>query len=86
MIEDVWQRIIANEGKTFFQMRGNEFQYIIKANSVHLNRTNRTISKKTFEDALEFVPLENTVPIQKLQAPSYIYGILMDHRIRKGLW
>jgi hypothetical protein len=32
------------------------------------------------------VPLENTVPVQHLRGPSYIYAILMDPRIRQDDW
>ena len=38
------------------------------------------------EEALKFVPLNNTVPLQNLQAPSYLFAILMDKRIRKSDW
>lgn len=38
------------------------------------------------EKALERVPLKNTVAVQDLLAPSYIYGILMDARIRESDW
>jgi hypothetical protein len=31
-------------------------------------------------------PLPNTVPVQNLQGPSYLYAILMDSRIRDGDW
>ncbi len=85
-IEIVWDRIKACEGEAFHQMRGKEFSYIIIANSIKLSTTNRSISKKTFDQALSFVPLSDTTPIQHLQAPSYIYAILMDNRIRTGSW
>lgn len=86
MIEIIWKKIIENKGKKFMQIRGNEFTYEVKGNSIYLSRTNRSISKKTFEEALNFVPLQNTTKIQHLQAPSYLYAILMDSRINNGLW
>ena len=47
----------------------------------------RVLVKGTFfvcleRKALEFVPLNNTVPIQHLSALSYLYAILMDAKIR----
>jgi len=81
LIVDVWNRILKNEGETFRQIRGKTFTYTVVANSLKLSTTNRSISKKTIEQALEFLPLENTTPLQNLQAPSYLYAILTDKRI-----
>lgn len=78
MIDEVWNRIQHEHGKSFIQMRGKEFTYSVSGNILYLNSTNRSITKKVIEEALQFVPLENTVPIQYLQAPSYMYAILMD--------
>ncbi|MEO2076629.1 MAG: hypothetical protein ABGX20_14765 [Bacillus sp. (in: firmicutes)] len=86
MIDVVWQRIIENEGQVFMQIRGGEFTYKVSGNTIKLSRTNRTVAKSTFVEALKFVPLENTVPLQPLQAPSYLFAILMDNRIRKSDW
>jgi hypothetical protein len=86
MIEFVWQRIKECEGEVFKQIRGGEFTYKVKGNTIELSRTNRSVSKATIEETLKYVPLENTVPLQRLQAPSYLYAILMDKRIRKNDW
>ena len=86
-IEVIWKRIVENECKEFKQKRGKIFTYsLIGKNTIKLNTTNRSISKSQFEKALNFVPLDKTTLIQNLQAPSYIYGILMDDRIRKENW
>ncbi|WP_079491640.1 hypothetical protein [Maledivibacter halophilus] len=61
-----------------------QFKYQIINNSIVLDRTNRSISKNEIEKALAFVALENTVPLQHLQAPSYIYAILIDDRIKQS--
>lgn len=81
-IEIIWERICENEGSTFYQLKGKEFTYTVKGNYIKLSTTNYNVAKSTFEKALEFVPFENTVPIQHLSAPSYLYAILMDKRIR----
>jgi hypothetical protein len=86
MIEQVWNRILKNEGEVFKQIRGKEFTFAITGHSISLNSTNRIVSKRTIEQALNYVPLENTVPLQHLQAPSYLFAILMDNRIRKNDW
>ena len=86
MIEIVWGRIKESEGDIFTQIRGKRFTYKVKGNLLKLDTTNRSISKTVILQALEFVPLSNTVPVQHLQAPSYIYAILMDKRIRQDNW
>ncbi|ADL52963.1 hypothetical protein [Clostridium cellulovorans] len=85
-IEELWKRIEECEGQVFRQIRGGEFTYKVKGNVIELNRTNRVVCKSTFEEALKHVPLVNTVPLQRLQAPSYLYAILMDTRIRSNNW
>ena len=80
-IDEIWKNIQRHQGETFLQIRGKPFMYSVVTNNVHLHTTNRSISKKTFEHALEFMPLSSTTPIQHLQAPSYIYAILTDKRI-----
>lgn len=81
MIEEVWQRIVNNEGNVFTQIRGKEFTYIVVGTSIQLMTTNQLVAKSEFEKALSCLPLSNTVPIQHLRAPSYIYAILTDNRI-----
>ena len=80
-IELIWERICRHEGETFRQIKGKEFTYTVNGNSIKLSTTNYNIAKSTFEKALAFLPLENTVPIQHLSAPSYLYAILTDSRI-----
>jgi len=85
-LEELWARIEAYEGSVFRLIRAGEFTYSIVGSGLKPSRTNRILPKSQFEKALEFVPLENTAPIQKLQGPSYIFAILMDPRIRGNDW
>lgn len=85
-IEVLWERIKECEGQMFQQIRGGEFSYKVKGNLIVLSRTNRSVSKSIFNEALKEVPLKNTVPLQNLQAPSYLYAILMDKRIMRNDW
>lgn len=84
--ESVWRRIVGHSGQTFHQLRGKPFTYQARGRTIYLHTTNRMISRTAIEKALERVPLENTVAVQDLSAPSYIYGILMDQRISTGDW
>jgi hypothetical protein len=84
--EVVWARIEASQGQTFRQLRGGEFTYEVESGCVAPDRTNRLIPRAHFERAWEMAPLENTVPLQSLQGPSYLFAILMDSRINAGEW
>ena len=84
--DTVWQRIVSYSGKTFTQIRGGKFTYEIVGGHVIPDRTNQQIPKSHFEDAFQLLPLENTVPVQHLRGPSYIFAILMDYRIRNDDW
>ena len=83
-IDDVWRRITAHAGERFRQIQGGEFTYDIENEHVVPDRTNQRIPKSHFKEAIRFVPLPNTVPVQHLRGPSYIYAILMDQRIRQN--
>ena len=85
-IDIVWGRIVAHEGETFHQIRGKAFEYEVHSGYLRPDTTNQNIPRAAFEEALELVPLKNTVPVQHLRGPSYIYAILMDKRIRKADW
>jgi len=85
-IDAVFGRIAAHAGEAFHQIRGAEFRYVVQAEHVIPDRTNQRIAKSEFAKALELVPLPDTVAIQSLRGPSYIYSILMDDRIRAGEW
>ena len=83
-IDTVWARIRASAGEQFYQIRGKAFTYEVQGSSVKPEGVNQNIPRSHFEDALELVPLESTVPVQHLRGPSYIYAILMDQRIRRS--
>lgn len=84
--ETIWARIKAHEGKTFRQIRGGEFTYSVVGSAIIPDRTNQNIPRAHLEEAVGLLPLQNTVPVQHLRGPSYIYAVLMDRRIREGDW
>lgn len=86
IIDTIWDRIKAHASEKFQQIRGKNFQYEVGGDYIKLGTTNQAIPKKHIAEALEIAPLENTVSVQHLRAPSYIYAILMDKRIRKNDW
>lgn len=85
-IAEVWSRIEQHQGEVFTQIRGGEFTYAVDGRNLKLDRTNWFIRRADIEQALDLVPLRNTVVVSHLNAPSYIYAILMDGRIRQQDW
>jgi hypothetical protein len=85
-IEALWSRLAEHQGETFTQIRGSEFTYQLTDRALLPDRTDWAISKAAFAEALDLVPLANTVPVQHLSGPSYLYATLMDPRIRQGDW
>ena len=84
--ETIWRRIKQHKGEKFTQLRGGEFTYEVSGVAIIPDRTNQNLPRAHFEEASKLLPLENTVPVQHLRGPSYIYAILMDHRIRQSDW
>jgi len=85
-IDDVWHRIVEHAGERFRQVRGREFTYTICGNVLRLDTTPWSFSKGHLKRALSLLPLESTVPIRHLMAPSYIFALLTDRRIAAGEW
>jgi hypothetical protein len=84
--ERVWQRIVRHSGEVFHQIRGKPFTYLARGRTITLHTTNRHISRTAIEKALARVPFISTSAVQDLSAPSYVYAILMDSRIRQVDW
>lgn len=82
----IWKRIEAHQGEKFHQIRGQEFTYKVVSGAVIPSTTNRQLPRSHFAEAANLLPLRNTVPVQHLQGPSYLYAILMDRRIRQTDW
>lgn len=81
MIDEIWSRIVAHEGKAFRQIRGKEFTYTVRGQALKPSTTNQIIPRSEFEKALGRWPFGNTVALQDLRGPSYIFAILKDPRI-----
>jgi hypothetical protein len=80
--DEVWQRIVALRGETFYQKRGKPFIYTISGNSLKPSITNRQLPRSHFARAFARRPLDGPGQLQDLQGPSYLFAILTDPRIR----
>ncbi len=86
-IEKVWNRIVAYEGETFHQLKGQAFTYRVEGNAIVPSTTKVRIQKSQFAKALVAVPFEKVADVPKdVFGPSYVYAILMDPRIRSDDW
>lgn len=85
-ISTVWSRIEAHAGEDFTLTRGDTFQYEVPGNYLRPLGRVRHLSRTNFAKALDRLPLENTRAVSDLQGPSYVFAILMDHRIRRSDW
>jgi len=86
-IEAIWANIVKNEGEIFNQIKGQAFTYTVnnRKTRIKLSTTNQSITRNLFEQAANLYPFENTVPLQHLRAPSYLFALLSDKRIVKIL-
>jgi hypothetical protein len=85
--EEIWNRIIASQGKTFHTIKDLPFTYRIRGNALIPDRTGYQISKKDFERALKMVPISGPGKINYLvRGPAYVWAILHDQRISQGEW
>lgn len=83
---EIWMRIASHAGERFHQVRGGAFSYVVTGDYLRFDRTAQPLPRKHLEEAYGLVPLRSTAEVQHLRAPSYIYAILMDPRIRQSDW
>lgn len=86
-LNEIWNRIIAHAGETFYTITGLEFTYDIREDKFYPSRTNFGIAKSDFETAYQYVPIERPSLINwVVRGPSYIWAVLHDQRISEGRW
>lgn len=82
IFDEVWKRIISNEGVTFITKTGKEFSYTIKGEGLKTTRTDYRLSKTDFEKAYKMMPIDGPGIISDLvRGSAYIWAILNDKRI-----
>lgn len=78
---EVWARILDFEGNFFFTDSGEQFVYATGSDYLAIRKTSYKIPRADIEKAVALYPFKNSVPLQHLRHPSYIYAILTDERI-----
>ena len=83
----VWERITGHGGEFFQTSKGRYFTYRIEEDALLPSQTDLRISRSDFELAFSMVPIPTSAKLNRLvEAPSYIWAILHDERIRCGAW
>ncbi len=85
--DEVWDRIVENEGETFQTLRKLKLTYKVDGNSVCPSRTEYKIPKSDFKKAYGMIPIRGPGDIgDVVRGPSYIWAILRDKKISVGCW
>jgi len=80
--EDIWKRIKAHSGQTFYTKNKLPFTYKVEGNLIYPSRTPYRITKNDFKRAYEFGHLEGPGEINRMvRGPAYVWGILSDKKI-----
>lgn len=87
----VWKRIVAHQGGEFRTVRGKPFTYTVEGKSGirprrHGKDVNHQLSRGDIERAISRCPLDSPSEIKDCRGSSYLYGLLMDRRIRDNDW
>ena len=86
-IQTVWNNIILHEGEPFYKIRGGEYTYTVCGDLLVINGIKGgRITKNTLAKALNITnPTPRKIELAGCWAPSYIYGIITDKRIKDSL-
>jgi hypothetical protein len=86
----VWQRIVAQEGAEFHTARDLPFTYSVDGNGIWFyrdgKRINQRLSRGEVDQAILLCPVSKTTDLSKFRDYAYLYGLLMDPRIRSKDW
>jgi hypothetical protein len=88
--ESVWRRILDHQGEEFKTATQLPFTYEVEGTGIWFYRNGRRINRKLtrsqLEKAIERCPLNSTTEIKDLMDYAYLFGVLMDARIRCQAW
>ena len=88
--ETIWRRILNHQGEQFNTVRGLPFTFEVDGAGIWFfrngKRVNRKLTQTQFEVALSRCPLKRTTEISDLMDYPYVFGMLMDRRIRGQEW
>ena len=78
---ELWQRLIANQGKVYHTARGLEFKYRIEGNEMFIDRKEKSITRSTvnmaYEKACELKVITGPKKLGVFGA-SYLYPVFLE--------
>lgn len=90
LADRVWQRMVACQKETFHTATRLPFTYAVDGEGIWFYRQGRRINmrlaRSEVDAAVARCPLGCTTDIKDLRDSAYLYGLLMDRRIRKADW
>jgi len=88
--EAVWRRIESHQGEEFKTATRLPFTYAVEGTGIWFFRNGRRIERKLsrtqVDKAIARCPLASTTEIKDLMDYAYLFGLLMDARIRRHAW
>ncbi|MBI4844026.1 MAG: hypothetical protein HY809_06865 [Nitrospirae bacterium] len=85
--DEIWNRMINHAGDNFYTKTRFVFTYEINGDIFSPSRTHYKISKVDFEKAYARVPIDGPGVINNIvRGPAYVWAVLHDQRISKGMW
>ena len=88
--ESVWRRIENHQGEQFKTATKLPFTYAVEGTGIWFfrngKRIERKLSRTQVDKAIARCPLASTTEIKDLMDYAYLFGLLMDARIRRHAW
>jgi hypothetical protein len=86
----VWRRIVEHQGAEFRTMKNLPFTHKVEGNGIWFYRNGKRIEQRLgsheVERAIPLCPVNKTTDLKRFRDPSYLFGLLMDPRIRSTDW
>jgi hypothetical protein len=86
----VWKRIVAHQGAQFRTAASLPFTYSVDSNGIWFyrngKRVNQRLTRSEVDRAILLCPVSKTTELSKFRDSSYLYGFLMDSRVRSKDW
>jgi hypothetical protein len=88
--ERVWKRIVAHEGAEFRTATDLPFTYSVDGNGIWFyrggKRINQRLTRSEVDRAILLCPVNKTTELSRFRDYAYLYGLLMDSRVRGKDW
>ncbi len=89
--DGLWNRLLRYQGREFFTVTGKSFTFALEGDrGVWFYRNGRRILnlilREEVERAAEHCPVSKPSDLGARLGSSYLFGLLMDDRIRQGSW